>query len=331
MRLALKWLLLALLLTVVMGIYQGHVRATSMYFIDDGSGCPLRHYPISGGVVAYNPLVVAEYAEFHFEMKDDGWRSKFLHCIDVLKEHLQEKNGLLLVVYKFPWPKYGLPRNWSSCMAQSSAIIAFHYAYLVTGDEEYENISNRLIDAFFAQVDEGGLSYRLSSGLWYEEYAHPSLKLRPYVLNGFMYSLIKLHKAYELKGDERLKVLFEKGISALLSKVDEFDAGYWSKYDLVGTMAPWKYHWVHIRELEQLYNMTGDLRFKEKADKWKKYTYSVTGASKWFTQMINDLRIWFSTLSLPLIVLLNLVISALSLKLLSSIRSYLSKVAKRWN
>lgn len=321
----LKWLLLALLLSVVVGFYQEHVKTTSLYFLDDGNGCPLRHYPISGGVVAYNPLVVARYAKSYFEMREDGWRSKFLHCIEILERHLQERNGLLLVIYKFSWPKYDLPANWSSCMAQSSAIVAFHYAYLVTGNVTYENISDRLIDAFFVEVKKGGLAYDTGEGLWYEEYAHPNMKQRPYVLNGFMYSLLELHQAYELKGDRRLKALFDRGIKALLSKIDEFDTGYWSKYDLVGTISPWKYHWVHIEELEQLYNMTGDLRLKEWADKWRSYVFSLAGVSKWTIHTINGFRIWLAKLPLPSVVLLNLVISALLLKAFSFTRNYLRK------
>ncbi len=329
MKLVLKWLSLTLLLIVIMKIYQGHVMATLIYLVDEGSVCPLRHYPISGGVVAYNPLVVARYAKSYYERREEGWRSKFLYCIDVLERHLQERDGLLLVVYKFPWPKYGIPQNWSSCMAQSSAIVAFHYAYLVTGDKKYENISNRLVDAFFVPVNEGGLAYRLPNGLWYEEYAHPSSKLRPYVLNGFIYSLIELHKAYKLKGDERLKVLFDRGVEALLSKIDEFDTGYWSKYDLVGTVAPWKYHWVHIRELEQLYNITGDSKFKKWADKWRGYVLSLTGASKWFVQTVNWLRVGLAKLPLPLVILLNLAISALILKIFSFTRRYLNRMKGR--
>ncbi len=104
----------------------------------------------------------------------------------------------------------------------------------MAGNLTYEEISDRLTDVFFVEVERGDLAYNMKDGSWYEEYAHPSSKLRPYVLNGFMYSLIELHKAYKLKGDERLKVLFDRGIKALKKEIGKFDTGSWTVLNSMG-------------------------------------------------------------------------------------------------
>ncbi len=106
-------------------------------------------------IVTYNPLEISIFIEKYYEEDVDEWKEKMLHCVDVLEDHLKERNGLLFIACKFPWPKYGLPANWISCMAQSSAIVAFHYAYFVAGNLTYEGISNRLTNAFFVEGERG--------------------------------------------------------------------------------------------------------------------------------------------------------------------------------
>ncbi len=243
--------------------------------------CGKTKYIIGGQIYyVYNPLFISREAIAYYESRPADWKRKFMECVKILTHLLVRRNNLTLVLYNFPWPKYNIPPNWTSAMAQASAIITFHYAYLLTKNQTYESLSDKLIDAFYVNVDEGGLTHNLSGSYWYEEYAHPNIK-GPFVLNGFMSTLLDLYKAYKLKNDTRLLYLFLKGIGALKKMINRFDNGSWTMYDLQGTEAPWNYHEIHIKWAEKIYEITGDNTIRKYVEKWIRYKYSPKGGFKW--------------------------------------------------
>ena len=101
--------------------------------------------------------------------------------------------------------------------------------------------------------------------------------MRPYVLNGFMYSLIRLYEYWKLTRSEKALELFNKGIRALKLMIHKFDLEYWTAYDLLGTIARLPKHELHIRFSKKLYEITGDELFKKYHIKWSGYIFTPYG------------------------------------------------------
>ncbi len=156
-------------------------------------------------------------------------------------------------------------------MAQSGAVRILAIAYNLTGEEKYIQTAKGGLGAFFNEVDEGGVTYKDKDGWWYEEYAQPNLGMEPRVLNGHMAVLINLREYYNLTRDSNAKDLFNLGVSDLRANLKSYDTGNWSKYDLAGNNAVWKYHEIHINQLGQIYNITGDFYFKNYRNSWIYY------------------------------------------------------------
>ena len=67
--------------------------------------------------------------------------------------------------------------------------------------------------------------------VWYEEY--PSLENEPpHVLNGFIFALFGLYDYYKATESEEALELFNQGIKTLKEKINLWDMGFWSRYDL---------------------------------------------------------------------------------------------------
>ena len=54
----------------------------------------------------------------------------------------------------------------------------------------------------------------------------------------------------------------------------KYDRGFWSDYDLKGTIASPAYHDLHIRQLKLLYDLFNINEFDAYANKWAKYQKS---------------------------------------------------------
>ena len=67
------------------------------------------------------------------------------------------------------------------------------------------------------------------------------------------------------------KYLFDNGIISLKAHLSDYDAGGWTYYDALGNVAVKKYHHIHVVQLLQLYEITGDTMFLEYHNKWRGY------------------------------------------------------------
>ncbi len=267
---------------------ESFLRNSTIVHMRDEFGCPKTYYGRQYGVYigwVYNPLSVAEEAIglYNRAKSDPSARKRFFNCIDIILNHVVDRGNYAVVVYKFPWGYYGgLPAGWSSAMSQAAAILALYYAYKLSGNEEYRGYAKKLLKAFWIPVEEGGLSYKVGeNGLWFEEYAHKDLSVKPFVLNGFMYALIRLYEYYVVSRDDEAFELFRRGMNALKAMIHLFDTGKWTKYDLVGTDASWPKHMLHVKFAERLYELTNDQLMKYYYEKFKGYRTSVEGLKRW--------------------------------------------------
>lgn len=176
-----------------------------------------------------------------------------------------------ILAYSFRFEPYNMSPPWFSAMAQGLSIQALGYTYKLTNDEKYLSGAKKLLQTFFIDVKQGGVTHKTSdTGWWYEEYASPIDTKAPRVLNGMMYTVLGLYEFYNMTHNVDAKYLFEQGVKSLKNNLKWYDRGKYSMYDAVGKPASLFYHKVHLRLLLMLYSITKDQQFFDYYQLWKK-------------------------------------------------------------
>ena len=248
--------------------------------IDNGE-IPKTFYPRLRKAV-YNPLYIASRALFFFsKVRDEENREKnlkyFLNHVNWLRDNLRlsthddVKYGVWEYHFRYPYGIYKIEPPWRSAMAQGEGITALNRAYGVTGDVSYLEYAKYALNAFFVDVKNGGVTYKDGNNdWWFEEYAGKD-GVESRVLNGAIYAVIDIYEFWQTTGDKDAQALFAKGVNSIKNRLDQYDAGWWTYYDAIGTIATKKYHNVHIKLVKELYDITGDKIFLEYSKKWSEY------------------------------------------------------------
>jgi heparosan-N-sulfate-glucuronate 5-epimerase len=223
----------------------------------------------------YNAVRTAQTGLGYYAQYESGNQSAgklFLNCADWLVENAIVKGNYSVWEYDFTPVTYrNITPPFVSGMAQGLGIKVLAIASTMTGDKKYLSAANQALNAFFVDVDKGGVTYKDQDGWWYEEYAQKNNKQQPRVLNGFIITLDGIKNYYDLTKDERAKYLYDVGFKDLKAHVADFDTGNWTNYDMVGTKATLSYHQIHVQLMDEVYRTTGDPEFKMYRDKWVNY------------------------------------------------------------
>jgi hypothetical protein len=175
-------------------------------------------------------------------------------------------NGAVVWPYPFEWPTYDLEPGWTGALSQAGCLKVMMLAYLNTGDKSYLEFGDKTLAAFDIDVADGGLLFIREGGYyWYPEYAGAD---PPFVLNGFITTLIWLHEYNQTMGDKKAGVLFDKGIESLIYFLPEYREGNWSYYDALGHVSNEHYHSLHVAQMKSLYELTGEEIFLEYYERW---------------------------------------------------------------
>ncbi|MFQ5800118.1 MAG: D-glucuronyl C5-epimerase family protein [Candidatus Hydrothermarchaeales archaeon] len=240
---------------------------------------PLTYYGYVDGiylghqVVPHNVAAAARKAFYSYqENKDEKALERGLFLTEYLisTSTMRGDNDFVVWENNFVWPPYNLSKGWIGALSQAGCIKALMLAYDATGGEKYKEFADMAVTAFEVDVSEGGLmvTRKDTTGayMWYPEYARPD---PPYVLNGFITSVVWLGEYYTATGDEKAKALYEEGLKSIQHFLPayEYNAG-WSYYDAVSNKADSHYHELHIKQMATLYELTGDEIFKEYQERW---------------------------------------------------------------
>jgi hypothetical protein len=222
-----------------------------------------------------NPITIAQSAINNYRnIQESNFtnETEMINLIikaDWLLGHAKLKGNYSILEYNFDFPPTKMKAPWISAMAQAQAIQALINAHNLTKDDRYLNLSEYLLNAFYVEVKDGGITYKDNNGWWYEEYASPSNLNERRVLNGMGFTLLGLHDYYEYTNSSKAKFLFEKGLESFINNLPRYENSTYSLYDLSGKPADKFYHSIHLEIFDKLYTITKDPVFHEYFERWK--------------------------------------------------------------
>lgn len=242
----------------------------------DPQGIPLVNYGGSIGL-QYNPVFVGGYALANYqEYLNTGsasFREKFFDMADWLVETAHQNGNFSVWEYDFPWPWGGsnVTVPYVSGLAQGVGMSVLIRAYFLSGNSAYLEVGKSAMLSFGTEMDEGGVRYTDSDGVWYEELADEG-GVSGKVLNGFLCALINLYEYYSGLNDTAGFRFFFEGANSLSRNMYRYDTGSWSYYDLLHHgLASLGYHKMHIEQLRIMYRLTNDETFLYYSDRFQSY------------------------------------------------------------
>ncbi|MDP8209812.1 MAG: D-glucuronyl C5-epimerase family protein [Candidatus Stygibacter australis] len=224
--------------------------------------------------VQYIPVAIIQTGLEHFAKHDSSNIAKFLNCTNRIIETSVRQDSQAILTYRFHYPIYNMYPPWHSAMAQGQALQLMIRAHKITGNPRYLAFGDSLMNLMLLSIKQGGVTHKLTpDAWWYEEYADEHCR-QIMVLNGMMYALLGLHEFNIYTGSRKAELLFNKGINALILQLPLYDRDGNSYYDILKTPAGGDYHQIHIKQLLELYQITGHEIFLFYHLKWKKFQNS---------------------------------------------------------
>lgn len=253
--------------TEIKGYYNDLTNKVSDKTILDSEGIPIN--TTIANIEAYFPITIFQYGlglyDLYILEGKVEYLKKFVNIANWAIENM-EANGM--------WDCMGKVKDnvhfTQSSMCQSEGCSLLLRAFLETKDKKYYAAAKKAIDFMLIDVKNGGTTTYDCNKIIFQEYvSHDELS----VLNGWIFSIFGLFDFSLITSEKKYKETLEKTLQTLKKMLDKYDKGYWSNYDLKGTIASPAYHDLHIKQLKLLYELFGIKEFKIYAEKWEKYQY----------------------------------------------------------
>jgi heparosan-N-sulfate-glucuronate 5-epimerase len=229
----------------------------------------------------YVPVTISQFAMANYNMYvktgDGAYREAMTVQTDWLLRNLSEFGafGAWRYMYDYSAPGYDCRAPWTSCIAQGQGVSAMIRAHSLSPDARNEKVAKLASRAFEVPVQEGGVRWTDGHGcVWYKEYA---CSRSSNVLNGMVFGLFGLKECASYFHDGDADRMFLEGVRTLKRHLPDFEVGVypffkWSRYDDgVIALAARRYHRIHIRQMEELYRMTGDRFFADYSARWRRF------------------------------------------------------------
>lgn len=257
-------------------IYDGKFDQEGVPMIGTGDGT-YGYFPIN--VAQYGFMLHADY----LENPDPTTLEILKSCLSVLEKLKTEEKGHVVWWHHHFERKYKIQPPWASAMAQGEVISFYLRMYQLLSDPSLLETAQKAYRFLQMEGTEKAVRRRDEFGnLWFEEY--PS-EPPSYVLNGFIYTIFGLMDLYRVTNDESVKADIDECVITLQNRLKEFDAGYWSVYDLQKKeLVRWYYQQnVHVPQLEILAQLFEEHSFLKLAESWKS---QLTTANFAFVQLM---------------------------------------------
>jgi len=248
----------------------------SEYIIFDQDGIPIVNYGFHG--LEYvgsqrNPITTSQKLfDYYSDYKETGnpiSKQFVINNANWLVSNSKIQGNYSILFTNFTWFTNDMPNPWRSGMAQGQGLQALVKAHKLTNNSTYLVTAESLLNSFFVEVKNGGVTYKsTNAGWWYEEYAHEKGK-ESRVLNGMMFAVLGIYEYYQYTNDTKAKFLFDKGIEALKHDLSKYDKEGYSYYNVLGKTAPKNYHSVHVNLTKELFDITNEPIFNKYYLKWR--------------------------------------------------------------
>jgi len=227
-----------------------------------------------------SPHAVSQHAlelyDEYTRTSNESAKTYFFNNVNWLVNTNMLKNNSSFSSYEFSFPwkngNHTVEPPWRNGMANGEVLSPLIKAYKLSGNKTYLDTAKSLLNSFYIDVKDGGVTYKTpNSGWWYEEYASRNATKEPRVLNGMIHSLLGIDQYFKDTNDTSAKFLFDQGILALKNDLPKYDNNGTTFYDRLGWPANLFYKSLHVVQLKQLYELTHEPIFKTFQDKWNKY------------------------------------------------------------
>lgn len=247
------------------GYFNDLTAKTRWAGLTDEEGIPVN--VLVDGRKVYFATTIVQKALGHWDKwlltRDDADKEMFLKLCHWLLTHQDEHGGWPI------WAELGLSlASPYSAMTQGECISAFVRAWKMTGSPEFAEGAKRALELMCRPVEEGGTVIFEGGEPFLEE--APSMP-RSTILNGWIFALFGLYDFWLAFKDKSARELFEISLHTLKKHLYDYDAGYWSYYDVQGHLASPFYHDVHIYQLHALCIIDEGPEFKKWRDRWEQY------------------------------------------------------------
>lgn len=167
---------------------------------------------------------------------------------------------------------YELAPPWLSSITQGEGASLLARLWAETGEERYGHGAREALRPMGVPVTDGGVLSDLDGEPFVEEYPTdpPS-----FVLNGAVFGLWGFRDVGSLLADADAQRDFGELSAALDRRLERFDTGSWSRYDLyphlIVNLASPAYHLLHIRQLQVMDRIRAGVEYGPVADRFAGY------------------------------------------------------------
>jgi heparosan-N-sulfate-glucuronate 5-epimerase len=253
----------------------------------DAQGIPLLNYHGLIGL-QYNPIAIAQWGLGNYNLFERTGsaeaRDKFVKASDWLCDRLENNiHGFHVWNHYFDWEyRQTLKAPWYSGLAQGQGISLLVRAHAETGEDKYLSAAELAFRSFLVDVESGGVKFEdAEKNTWFEEYL---VSPPTHILNGFIWATWGVYDYFLATGSRDAMSLFATAVKTLEANLGRYDLGFWSRYELSGTLLPMIaspfYHRLHVTQLFVMYRITSVKVFEEYARRWANYARSRSGRSR---------------------------------------------------
>jgi len=252
----------------LVGYFNDLTAKTNWNGYTDEEGIPVN--VLADGRRVYFATTIVQKALGHWDnwmlTSDEAEREKFLKLCRWLLTHQDNQGGWPV------WSELGLclPSPYSA-MTQGECISALVRAWKLTGDPKFAEGARQAFDLVCSPLEKGGTAIIEGESLFLEEM--PTIP-RSTILNGWIFALFGLYDYWLAFKDNNAFELFRISLETLKVHLREYDAGYWSYYDVRSHLSSPFYHDLHIHQLTALALVDADPFITEFGARWIKYQES---------------------------------------------------------
>jgi len=244
----------------------------------DNAGVPMLDYR---GIIGcqYNPIAIAQYGLGCFNRfrreGDTSWLRRARSTADWLVNNLDQNESTRWVwMHHFDFEYYKkLEAPWYSGLAQGQGIALLVRMARACKEQKYANVADRAFETMTASVDDGGTLFVDDDGNWWiEEYITDPVT---HILNGMIWALWGVYDYAAFSNNKLASDLWQRCLLTLKNKLELFDCGFWSLYDLAPlpkkNLTSSFYHQLHIVQMEIMFRLSGLSFFKDYLTQWASY------------------------------------------------------------